>query len=124
MIRRSMFVVFVLTVFAAPTLFACESCVAKGSRDPLGGGPYNSALCWTSDGGPWTYCWGGSLICNGGSIDASCPASDEGNCAENVEDCVLTQWSRSSRAADRECDGADVAGRCLTARRTQASFLR
>lgn len=123
MIRR-LFLVLVLVVLAASALSACESCVAKGAQDPLGGGPYNSALCWTSDGGPWTYCWGGSFVCSGGSVDASCPASGEGNCAENVEDCVLTQWLRSSHVADTKCDGADVAGRCLIARRTLSSFLR
>lgn len=118
--RRLLFVVSVVTLLAAPALFACETCIPKGVRDPNGGGPYGSALCWTSSSGILSYCWGGDLVCTGADPENSCPTAGGGGCTiacpENPE--------LRSAAVDRRCDTVDVSGRCTDVRRNHVSFLR
>jgi hypothetical protein len=116
--RKLLFFVLLLTLCCAPALFACESCVAKGQKDPNGGGPYGSALCWTGGGGVWSWCIGGNLLCDGGDPEGTCAGG--GNCGNS---CVENPVLRSSPTAEKKCNVVDVSGRCGGGRKNQFSFL-
>ena len=115
LIRRFLVAVVVLSLFAAGAVDACEQCIPKGSRDPDGGGPYNSAICWTISSGGWSSCVGGDTKCSGDDLENSCPVGggpgcitfNDGRtlCPENPEPVV-------SEPLDR-CRATDVAGRCV-----------
>lgn len=129
--KRLVMIVLALATFAAtPAVFACEKCIDKGSKDPNGGGPYNSAICWTADDGGWTYCIGGNTKCDGGSFGNSCPVSG-GQChEESPSDCVLNQTmsirvpvtSHVTRPI-KKCV-ADLTGACAVGVSAPVSFLR
>lgn len=105
-----------VVLFSASSLAACEKCVPKGEKDPNGGGPYSSAICWTIDSGTWAYCWGGATNCTGDDPENSCPTSGGGQCAELAgggEVCVYNIDLREDPADPvGRCSTADVQGRC------------
>lgn len=121
--RRSILVCTVLLVLViGPSVLACEYCIRKGSLDPNGGGPYSSAICWTSNSGGWSYCWGGDTDCTGSDPENTCPtaggsgcltmSNGETICVENPEPLV---------APPAGCRGTDVQGRCA-GRRASATL--
>ena len=119
--KRILLVFFVSTaMLCAAVILACDLCVPQGQLDPQGGGPYSSAICWTTtDGsGPYSWCVGGDSYCSYYGSDGSCPVqggscTDPGGCIQNPQS-VVVQHPR--------CD-IDVSGRCGTQSMLSAGFL-
>jgi len=58
--KRALLVLVVsIVVFSAPTLFACEKCVAKGDTDPAGN-VHNYPSCYTIASGEYGSCVSGT----------------------------------------------------------------
>jgi hypothetical protein len=119
--NRLFVVVASIVLLAAPALFACEKCIPQGTTDPVAGGPFSSAICWTTDSGPWTYCWGGDSICQGGNVDNSCPVGG-GSCNPELPNCILNPVS-IARGTVNKCSTVDVSGACLAEKTTEVSLL-
>lgn len=118
--KRVAFALGILIILCGASSFACESCVDKGSLDPNGGGPYNSAICWTSSGGQWSWCVGGNTTCTGGT-DGSCGGSDV--CVDPGSSCILNPASFNGAEGPVKKCAVDVSGAC-SIRGARPSILR
>jgi hypothetical protein len=118
--KRLLLLVVVITLFAVPQLLACESCVPAGSRDPMGGGPYSSAICWTSDSGQWSWCVGGSSNCTGDDPENVCPVGT--SCPPDSQHCGPIHKDPLLTTSYKGCDAVDEAGRCAGKRQLTPSL--
>lgn len=128
MSRSFLVVAVAVLLFGASSLVACEQCVPKGSKDPNGGGPYNSAICWTIDSGDKAYCWGGNTTCSGQDPENSCPIGGGGQCVELSGGGTVCVYNPDPILADPAdpaglCLTADLNGRCVGRQRQIASLL-
>lgn len=125
MSRLFLVVAVVAALFSAPALIACEKCVSKGSLDPNGGGPYNSAICWTASNGGWSWCVGGNTSCTGDDTENVCPEGGATNCITLSNGNTICFQVREPNASEPlgRCGGTDLQGRCDARSTRMASLL-
>lgn len=125
MTRSLVMAAILATLIGAPAAVACEKCVPQGQKDPNGGGPYSSAICWTIASGSWSYCWASGSTCSTGDPENACPLPGSGGqCAESGGIIVCVENPEMMTDPAGRCRGTDVQGRCTTRPALTMSFLQ
>jgi hypothetical protein len=122
--KRALFVLVVSTVlFCAPTLFACEKCVAKGAEDPSGN-VHNYPSCYTIASGEYGSCVSGTSSNSDCPYHTGDPGCPEGGGQCQIDACILNPASFVSTPAlaVKKC-AVDLSGTCARGGRGRSALL-